>query len=55
MKRRSLLKTSLLGLGAALAPKPRAQADVPNMKITRVRFYHVATSRPTFNQSPRRS
>jgi L-alanine-DL-glutamate epimerase-like enolase superfamily enzyme len=51
MKRRSLLKSSLLGVGAALAPKPQARADVPNMKITRVRFYHVATSRPTFNQS----
>lgn len=51
MKRRSLLKSSLLGLGAALAPKPRAQADIPNMKITRVRYYHVATSRPIFNQT----
>jgi len=51
MKRRSLLKSSLLGLGAALAPKPRARADVPNMKVTRVRYYHVASSRPIFNQT----
>ena len=50
MKRRSFLKSSLIGLGAALAPK-WAQADIPNMKITRVRYYHVAASRPIFNQT----
>ncbi len=36
--------------GTALAPQ-RAQAALPNLKITRVRFYVVAASRPIFNQS----
>ena len=51
MNRRSLLKALPLGAAAAL-PGPRpAHAALPKMKITRVRYYHVKTSRPIFNQS----
>jgi len=51
MHRRTFL--SSLGAGAALAiagPR-RLQADVPKMKIKRVRFYRNPHSRPMFNQS----
>ncbi|MEZ5362840.1 MAG: mandelate racemase/muconate lactonizing enzyme family protein [Bryobacterales bacterium] len=51
MNRRSLLKALPLGAAAAL-PGPRAaHAALPKMKITRVRYYKVKTSRPIFNQS----
>ena len=52
-KRRSLLKTLSLGLGAtALAPSLRPQAALPKMKIKRVRYYQVTgDTRPIFNQS----
>ncbi len=51
MNRRSLLKSSVLGLGAALGSAPRASAALPNMKITRIRYYHISGGRPIFNQS----
>ncbi len=47
MKRRSFLQSSLIGSGLAFT----ARAATPKMKITRVRYYHVTTSRPMFNQS----
>ena len=50
MKRRSVLKSSLVGLGAALGSQ-RAQAALPKMKITRVRYYRSPNQRPIFNQS----
>ena len=50
MKRRSVLKSSLLGLGAALGSR-RVQAALPKMKITRVRYYRSPNQRPIFNQS----
>ena len=53
LKRRSLLKTLSLGLGAtALAPSFRPRAALPEMKIKRVRYYQVTgDTRPIFNQS----
>ena len=53
VKRRSLLKTLSLGLGAtALAPSIRPQAALPKMKIKRIRYYQVTgDTRPIFNQS----
>ena len=50
MKRRTVLKSSLAGLGAALGSQ-RAQAALPKMKITRVRYYSSPNQRPNFNQS----
>ncbi len=41
----------MLGLGAALGGAPRASAALPNMKITRIRYYHIPGGRPIFNQS----
>ena len=49
MNRRSLLKA--LPLAAALPAARPARAALPKMKITRVRYYKAATSRPIFNQS----
>jgi L-alanine-DL-glutamate epimerase-like enolase superfamily enzyme len=49
MNRRSLLKT-LPAAALAATPSP-APAAPPRMKITRVRYYRVKTSRPIFNQS----
>ncbi len=51
MNRRRLLQSSLLGLGAALTPSPRARAALPKMKIRRVRAYRTPNARPIFNQS----
>ncbi len=50
MKRRSVLKSSLVGMGAALGSQ-QAQAALPKMKITRVRYYRSPNQRPIFNQS----
>jgi len=50
MNRRTFL--SSLGAGAALAlTRPQLHADLPKMKIKRVRFYQNPRSRPMFNQS----
>jgi len=46
MTRRTLLRSALLTAGAALA-----QAALPKMKITRIRFYLNPRSRPMLNQS----
>jgi len=52
MKRRSLLRSSLLGFGAlGAAHSERAQAALPKMKITKVSYYHVGDTRPIINQS----
>ena len=54
MNRRDLLKKTALTAGAAAAALPgvrKAHAAAPQLKITRVRFYRVKTSRPIFNQS----
>jgi galactonate dehydratase len=51
MNRRSLLKSSVLGLGAAIGSAQQASAALPNMKITRIRYYHIPGGRPIFNQS----
>lgn len=51
MNRRDLLK-SLPVAAAGVAAAPQAQAALPDMKITRVRYYHVGgDTRPIFNQS----
>ncbi len=51
MHRRSLLQSlPFAALGAAASPRP-APAAPAKMKITRIRYYHVETSRPIFNQS----
>ncbi len=50
MRRRDLLRYSLLGLAAPILPRP-TQAALPSAKITRIRFYHASDSRPIFNQS----
>ncbi|MBI1354317.1 MAG: mandelate racemase/muconate lactonizing enzyme family protein [Acidobacteria bacterium] len=51
MTRRSLLKTLPLGAAAA-APSAVPTAAAPSkMKIRRIRYYRVASSRPIFNQS----
>lgn len=50
MTRRSLLQSlPFAAFGAAAAPP--APAAPAKMKITRIRYYHVPTSRPIFNQS----
>jgi L-alanine-DL-glutamate epimerase-like enolase superfamily enzyme len=52
MKRRSFLKSA--GLGGAAFAAPAAALASPStspMKITRVRFYHNAATRPMINQS----
>jgi galactonate dehydratase len=51
MNRRTLLKSSVLGLGGALGSATRATAALPKMKITRIRYYQVEGGRPIFNQS----
>ncbi len=54
MNRRQLLRKSIVGAGVAAAAVPGArpaQGAAPELKITRVRFFHVKTSRPLFNQS----
>ncbi len=50
MRRRDLLRLSVLGAGTALWPRPGRSA-LPKAKITRIRYYHVPDSRPLFNQS----
>ncbi len=59
MHRRSFLRTTLAGAGAALAGVSRAVAALPQAKITRVRYYKSPTDaasrpnthQPLFNQS----
>ena len=51
MQRRNFVKSALLGSGAALGTVARAAAAPGKIKITRVRYYAVAGSRPIFNQS----
>ena len=51
MTRRSLLKSLPLGAAAAVPAAHPAAAAPSKMKIRRIRYYHVATSRPIFNQS----
>jgi len=46
MNRRNFLHSALMASGAVLA-----QAALPKMKITRIRFYRSPTSRSMFNQS----
>ncbi len=48
MTRRSLFKSIPLAAAAARAP---VSAALPKNKIRRIRYYHVSTSRPIFNQS----
>ncbi len=50
MRRRDWLKASVVGPAASLGAA-QARAALPKAKITRVRFYRVADSRPIFNQS----
>ena len=50
MRRRDLLRYSLLGLATQLRPRT-VEASLPTAKITRVRFYRVSDSRPIINQS----
>ena len=51
MRRRSLLKSLPLAGVAALPAPPAARAALSDMKITRVRYYHVGERRRVFNQS----
>jgi galactonate dehydratase len=59
MHRRSFLKATLAGAGAALAHAPLARAALPKAKITRIRYYKSPvdaagrpnTHQPLFNQS----
>ncbi|MBK9166770.1 MAG: mandelate racemase/muconate lactonizing enzyme family protein [Bryobacterales bacterium] len=52
MQRRSFLRNGWLApAAAALAQPSPAQAKIPKMKITRVRFYHNPNSKLLFNQS----
>jgi galactonate dehydratase len=51
MNRRTFLSTLGAAGAVALARPPRALADLPKMKITRIRFYLNPRSRPMFNQS----
>lgn len=51
MKRRSFLRSAVLGSSAAAVATPQAHAAIPKMKITRIRYYNVPNSRPIFNQS----
>lgn len=39
------------GLGALLAARQAAEAALPRMRITRIRFYHNPETRPILNQS----
>ncbi|MGQ0636711.1 MAG: mandelate racemase/muconate lactonizing enzyme family protein [Planctomycetaceae bacterium] len=50
MRRREFLQTSALGASALTMAEQRA-AIPADVKITRVRLYHVPQSRPIFNQS----
>ena len=50
MKRRTMLKSLAVGLGASAASP--AAADLPDLRITRIRYYHVEPGvRRVFNQS----
>ncbi len=51
MKRRDFVKGAALGLGAALCGVHPAVADLPKMKITRIRYYRPLNARPILNQS----
>ncbi|HKW96884.1 MAG TPA: mandelate racemase/muconate lactonizing enzyme family protein [Bryobacteraceae bacterium] len=51
MKRRTFFSSLGAGAAAALAGVPQLRADLPKMKIKRVRFYQNPRSRPMFNQS----
>ncbi len=50
MRRRNFFSALAAPLVGAMWPKG-ARADVPRMKITRIRFYRNPRSRPIFNQS----
>src|SRR5260370_7199411 len=50
LNRRSFLKSAIVGTSAIALP-PLASAELPKMKIPRVRFYESPISRPMFNQS----
>src|SRR5713226_9745305 len=50
MKRRTFL-SSLAAGAAVLSRPPQLHADLPSMKIKRIRFYQNPRSRPMFNQS----
>jgi L-alanine-DL-glutamate epimerase-like enolase superfamily enzyme len=51
MNRRTFLSSLAAGAAATLARPSLLHADIPKMKITRIRFYHNPRSRPMFNQS----
>src|SRR5262245_37313344 len=53
MRRRSFLQSGLAGSAGALQSSraPAAERGLPVMKITRIRYYAVPSSRPIFNQS----
>ena len=51
MHRRTFLSSLAGGAAVALAHPPALRADLPKMKIKRIRFYQNPRSRPMFNQS----
>jgi len=51
MKRRTFFSSLGAGAAVALTRPPQLRADLPKMKIKRIRFYHNPRSRPMFNQS----
>src|SRR5215467_10575263 len=51
MNRRTFLSSLAAGAAVTLARPFQLHADIPKMKITRIRFYHNPRSRPMFNQS----
>ena len=51
MKRRAFLKSTLLASGAGISCASSSYAAVPQMKISRIRFYRSPNSKPTLSQS----
>ena len=51
MNRRTFLSSLGAGAAVALDRPPQLHADLPKMKIKRIRFYQNPRSRPMFNQS----
>ncbi|HVP46414.1 MAG TPA: mandelate racemase/muconate lactonizing enzyme family protein [Bryobacteraceae bacterium] len=51
MQRRTFLSSLAAGAAAALTRPPELHADLPKMKIKRIRLYQNPRSRPMFNQS----
>src|SRR6266566_1882021 len=51
MNRRTFLSSLASGAAVTLARPSLLHADIPKMKISRIRFYHNPRSRPMFNQS----